>query len=1230
MAKSDLQYVLAKWNQRAATARQMGLPTSTYQELATKDIKNVLAGHTPMQDAQVGDAILTAAIGHPVIGQKQPNSGIESLPGNFIKDIGDIATSFLPGVAHYAASLPEQFYQLAHLGNPAVQKKLGWEPEGSVGGFIRDLSRVPVLGPLLPGARTAGELTTGAGRKEIMQHPGFATVDVLPYAGKAGELAVAGRAAEDLSATEALAAGSPIKAGLRAGYDTLTKAPPFQRLPSRAVMRSTLGRMGISTDIVNNMSRPFNQIQRGAQRAANRWIQTDFKQLFGELTDPEREQLYEIGAYWSPQNRAEYFALPPRLRAILTNVRDMTDTWAQEAVDRGELAVIPGENGKVEHFAISQPVVSKYRRATRADELLTRAKDRLDQATAAVQARVAKHAGNLGKVRGYLEDPAAFAARAEHPVTLGSIGEAIRPLSERFVHDDPMRVFGQGIRDANFGRQGFTQISKDIKLLEGDRGLFAQLDDYIAKGDLTNARVILRHIKRTFRHPVWGRTPYGNGFLTHIKDLQDEMIGLTSKTRAHGYSGRLLTNAQAKEAAAARRVQTLQNISNARHVDFIESYKTTPPARYHPMLAQKIRENVGNVVAAKKGYTAEEMAMMQRTIAESPRMNELKAMVGDEEYAAIEKDILESWSALAAKGADPIFFANVNRDEFEHLVHPTVLPDKLFTPSVYEHRVFNFGHSMHDIMASVAKYKMELISQEATQRFMDDFVIPRVRIGDEVAKEYEKIIEAGGTGHRRAFDSPIAEAKTLMEKEWEIIKPESGLHRFIPETVNDQQMVIPKQYATALKQMMRQEQIPLKGVYNKTMGLYKFSVLTTPRHLAHVAFGGLTFGVLREPGMVKFIPKAWKIVKDGLDPDELPASMYGLSDDQMFNLAGAKTIGRVVGEAVGSKAKALAHFEEHLAQSYRVAAMLSGEARGMSRDVAIQEAAKIFVDMDSLLPIERVVMKQAFPFYAFTRHLFRYLFTYPVDHPVRAAILTQFARHEQEDWNTGLPQMLQLLFFLGKPDLNGNVKTIDMRTFNPFRSFENTMTIAGITASLNPFIASGLQAIGVNTLSATPELYPEMTVDPNTGSLVAKRKDVGPKILESFIPEVGALEYFLPFSDKMRRLRATNPAAFKHQLYSSIGIPFEPTTQNVALQQQQTEMNRYKTAQQAVSGALQSGDFTDLMQYDRVPTPASLRKIIGSKYATPAQIQAIYNAVRAASTRQGMGNVSVHALLPRG
>jgi hypothetical protein len=272
-------------------------------------------------------------------------------------------------------------------------------------------------------------------------------------------------------------------------------------------------------------------------------------------------------------------------------------------------------------------------------------------------------------------------------------------------------------------------------------------------------------------------------------------------------------------------------------------------------------------------------------------------------------------------------------------------------------------------------------------------------------------------------------------------------------------------------------------------------------------------------------------------------------------------------------------------------------AEPAANEAGLDQAIKVLMDIDGMAPIERQVFRHIFPFYPFTRQLLRYMAKFPAEHPMKAAVLAAVGRMELADAQSGLPLNMMSLFPIGGTGPDGKAFFIDTKNMNPFRSMNgmSPLTMAGFLSELNPIISLPFVNRGFNVLTATPELYPNLTVDPNTGDLVAKpSKNIVQSFVEGIIPETNTLEAMFGISNSLTQLQQSDPEAYARALYSYLNIPFAPGSRNLNTQRIRYARNLYNVAQSAASQAVKSGDVSGL-NYDVVP--------YGGKLWTVSQLQ---------------------------
>lgn len=314
-----------------------------------------------------------------------------------------------------------------------------------------------------------------------------------------------------------------------------------------------------------------------------------------------------------------------------------------------------------------------------------------------------------------------------------------------------------------------------------------------------------------------------------------------------------------------------------------------------------------------------------------------------------------------------------------------------------------------------------------------------------------------------------------------------------------------------------------------------------------------------------------------------------------FSVKSGTTMGRLWNKIQESKAlKAVggvAHKSFDMASwvddTSRAMAYLYGYDKNLAKGMTVKEAEaageafarKSIQTLDDLTPLERSIMRSVFPFYGFMRHIVAYSYRYAADHPFRVATLSTLARIEQEDWNSGLPRMFQGSFFLGEPDEKGNVKMLTLNGANPWRDMANMFTLAGFTSQVNPLVGGALKSMGVDTRSGGADLYPQLDYDPQTGQLVAHHPGFLGNVMQSLIPQSTVIAGLIGASGPFRSLYATNPEAAQRMFASNLGFPLLFRELNIPQAQFKTELAREQAQSDTLARAVKTGDYQHAETY---------------------------------------------------
>ncbi len=1153
--------------------------------------------------------------------------------------------------------------------------------------------------PYIPGLSDLADLTSEQGRQTLMQHPVGALLDVLPGIARFGKLATMGADFSDTAAEaagvtktaagtpvprfwaagKALQKGNPLKALVSATGDLIPagKDDFMTRLTLRQRLNTTAHTMGLDYLTREKLVRPFEEQKQLVSRQAAKYFKTKFgKGTVWDKLSPTRAHYLYLGAHGINPDTGELFAsrddemawlnsLPAEESAALDQARVLAAQ--QEAVTnaKGLTARIPDPHYNGTNVYSTDSDVYKWWKANQ------RASDRVSVRVASM-----KHSENqlndaltklqtrTGKFQGIMENDEAFARRGATPVTFQTARQALDPIADTFRSLG--RVLGkpnsgldwETISDAlselmpdarerieNMSARQYNQLIADISKLAGEDGLVAQLDNALATKNLRVAQRITTQIRRTLRHKAVA-SEYTPRLIKFFDGFTKQLQNMTSRDAKSRYALDDVVRKSMKHENDKTRVVHATAFQQATHQKWVEASVKEIPANWNMALVHYVREKA--LTQAKAMYEGQQLEDMVTTIKNSVWSDQLEQFLGKETYNAYVKDAIDMWHRMGQMGIDPLWTHHVDPQTFDHILQPTLDPKEFHDPGQTKARAqgLYFGSTVYDIAVSLTASQVEIFRQEAVESLINEHIIPQFTVSKaEKMKEFTTAITTVAD-KLHLHVTPAERAAQLIQEEFEDFNPdEFGVRRARFGHTGGNSLLIDKSVASALRKMTTNSEPTFTGKRWLMRGtsLYKFSVLTGPRHLAHVAFGGLAFMEGREPlaplqflraakilqGVAKaedhgsayeeFLPLMGKVYEIGPNHawNHGIASRYGedLTIDWVHQ---AKTSGAKVAEFIPNK---LARLEETIMDMYRVSAYLSAKSRGLDRDAALEQARKVFVDINGMSLMERTAVKQVFPFYAFTRHLFRYLFQYPADYPLRASIITMFAEQEQADWNSGLPRSYMSLLWLGQPNAQGDINTIDLKNLNPFRSFANDFSFAGFFSSLSPFLTAPLAAVGVDTLSGTTQLYPGTTYNPQTGTLQATAPPGGLiSVPEAFVPQFGLLDHYLKLTASTRYLAKFDPLSYRKQLYNMLNIPFVPEVINVPYEKEITEIRRFRAAQAAVTLVEKdpsASNVAALMEWNTVPWDNEL--------IPPATIAAYYQRVQAALNQENKGYIAPKA-----
>lgn len=434
------------------------------------------------------------------------------------------------------------------------------------------------------------------------------------------------------------------------------------------------------------------------------------------------------------------------------------------------------------------------------------------------------------------------------------------------------------------------------------------------------------------------------------------------------------------------------------------------------------------------------------------------------------------------------------------------------------------------------------------------------------------------------------------------------------KSVGDEPIYVPKVVNDTLTRMFNTNiKTGLGMAYDKAMGVFRTAVLPLSLHW-HIVHGTGAMALLAAdtgPSVLGKLSEAAEMVREGKLPPEISqigaSGQSRLADilspenpNDVFDLTKGREVANMLDSNKFSKyAETVGKpFGKVIAGSYRVAGMIDqmtgslaylygndkALTAGMTEEEAhaagIAQANRVLHDWDGVTPVERQVIRSVFPFYAWMKTISKYLVQYPMNHPWRAAIMSNFANNELQDAKTGIPEEYKNYLTIGKPDSKGNQKAAYISRLNPFSDVTSLFTLGGLLSQTNPFIGAIADSLGINAQTGAGQAFPNVVYNPQTGKQEAAHKNYFSTLAQSFIPQETAIERLLHLeSPEEKNLKLTSPESYQNQFWSSLGLPNLRTINQPGIAAN-AEINRYQALSRTFNTIISSGDFDKLRSFN--------------------------------------------------
>jgi len=1092
-----------------------GLDPSVLAAIQKLDLQRVAKGQAPLTKNQT--ALAAKAVAQNTPATAAPTIDISNVGGNALTDLRHLLQSLpqLPmGLFHEVQALPNIF------GEIAKNQKAGMNP-------LAAALKAPGI-RMIPGSFVAGNLVQGPeGWRQMAEHPLFTGLDVLPFAKQLAGLTRTGQLAKaEAALNESVRPMNPIRAVLT-------------RRPATAEYQAATGNLLMP----NRFGNVTNAFMTG--NAAGK--------ILGEMFG---------------QNARKLSSMASGADLRLAEEMNPTAPFPKAGDPSGVIQAARDAHTIGERYGLDQ-----NRRMSLAQEMQTPSSpnwmDNLPDNERAFLSEYKTHLDTLARESQLRDVLGEFGGEWYDAATAKRIENVNKTFERRAAKVQP--------------------FADQIAPLVGNSPRVQLLHDQLTAA--INGTGTYQEAWKTYTGMTRGRTRFGASSQVGSKVSPPGDITLA----------RIANLRETLRGAAA--AETKASGVLARSV----------PARFQGMIGERINSALYDELVNRGGNPQLiSQALLERNYGSIPEWDQgLRIKLGNE--------IAKEWVDLRNQGYDPIYIHSVAPNQEASLLYPKV-PLHATKLSQGQERTMYPAPRIMDPVIGLKHQAMELLrlrnAEEVIQNVLDYFGRGEQSIRDEYAA-LARAEAAGKFGANRMMDPEIGNwvnmrTSQLMKRNYTIYQPDLGnaWSRGQITGLPTDRMWVPRSVGDTLKRMENSGLTKIPSVYDGSMKVFRTSVLAlSPRwHVYNVIGGAVMLMAQTDPLTVwKYLKNAREIVKGGFIelPQEIRMGMSGasrLEGSLQYQAGGA--LSNLLNQAVEAKpgiastlqrmqgpaSKLSGGFNKFVQGSfkfnalfddmYRTMAYLYGYDKSLVKGMSTQVAERVGIDLakrtmqswDSLTPLERSVARNVVPFYSFMQHITRFVFNYPMDHPVRTAIMSSFARNELEDKKTGIPEMIQGMIPLGGKDKEGNQKYLSTRGINPFNDVASYFTLQGLAGNTNPILTTVLNQLGVDTQTGGPNLYPNLRYDSETGRLTADTGNPLTNLATNIVPQARLLEEISGRSSEFNALLRTNPQAAIKMMRAQAGLPNLFQDYNIPEQQIKTELKLQDAQNKAKSEFLKTGN----------------------------------------------------------
>lgn len=1195
------------------------LPEQIRNALIDFDSQRVSRGSKPLTRDETLSVIQTAMEGKPAT--PEPERSLWNVPGNALADLGAIVKSIprIPG------ALINEVRSIGELG------------EGS--NPISRLANAPLI-RMLPGAFIAGQAAEG-NFDELARHPLFTALDALPFASQAAKGTrvgqVATEAAEAAGKTpRPLAAVLTQKLG---EDGTLIDRAPRARIKqwrdesaigikldnvfgqrSRETMRQfEMARMKVLAEMQGIEPSPDSLAE-----AVARAVKLNEKYGFDEA---------RIGALDQKMKMGDLNAFDAEELAYKHDYDEIVHTFGRHNVQEGQLGYIRGEFYTLDEAKklrmVERESLHKNRVAALREEWQGRGKrftaDDLRQFVDDALNRVDENKSPRSRYQ-VNEFHAIINVMDRYGYNVADVRKLLRFTgrpNSRFGLTDVADALRTEINNTDWAtltrRPVANEIVAYLKKVDGKDIQANRLQAAISSGNGPEITKALKNILSRKNHRPDVYTPEFVESVRALREQQNADLDLRKYTRRQADLSKQKFDTVQKNTPPARYGPLIGKYTNEGI-----TYTDMDPARPGTWNTKTIRGAVDEFVfreeqALGRKFGPDEIADVAKRIEEE---NWQSFSFGDQKevgrfYEGIENEVKKTWMYLKEQGAEPSFIHVATRPRVQATLRPAPGPLPVNLSQVQE-RATNLTPGIENPGVALSHQGVEMLmrrsSEDALDAVLQQYGVPEWQLRDMYR------VQARAQAEIDPWWGFKGEMKDIVQKRWMPVDlnnlgfdwRSARLSKYNQETY-----FVPRAVYETLSQITNRPKSAFGNIVDPVTKVFRASVIAlSPRTQLYNVLGGATM-LMGEtgPGAFKYMSQALKWSKN---PELIPAEMAELrrvigsqrqimkdfdegltaverQKKAMWNAqyAGGKTLGRlwrqiqeskIVG-GVGKASDFMYDLNARMDDMYRTMAYLynydKAITKGLLPDVAekagMEMMKKVMMDWAGMTPVERTILKSVIPFYSFMNHAVRYVFRYPIDHPLRAGVLGAFGRSQQDDLDAMLPDRFLGAFFFGDTDSQGRRNALNLTPFNPFGDVANMLTFTGFLASVNPVIATTLEAAGLDRGEA--ELYPSLRYNPETGRLEGVRTNPLVAFASNVIPQSELLLTLMGTHTQLSEQIRRDPTGAWRTIASAGGAPILWREYNVPQEQFKAELARQDSQNNALNTALKNGDWGEVSRY---------------------------------------------------